>query len=115
MDKDKERGKIELEDNIIKTLKGFGYATAAESIEDPIIEKLKKAEDLATFWKVLNEISRRMVDLDEDVVRLIEPSALGGGEVIRFIERNLDKWKEIRDLIVKYASAYRESVCWEVE
>jgi len=73
-----------------------------------LIYKLDKVRTIDDFWSVLREISRKLPGLDEKKLREIRPTALD--EVIQLtkeiVEKNKDEWKEIRDLIVVYASMY---------
>jgi len=73
-----------------------------------LIYKLDKVRNISEFWSVLREISRKLAGLDEEKLRKIRPTALD--EVIlltkEIVEKNRDGWKEIRDLLVVYASMY---------
>ena len=73
-----------------------------------LLYKMDKVRNIEEFWSVLREISRKLLGLRDDVLRKIKPTALD--DVIQLtknvVEQNRDGWKEIRDLIVVYASMY---------
>lgn len=73
-----------------------------------LLYKMDKVRNIEEFWSVLREISRKLPGLKDDVLKKIKPTALD--EVIQLtkeiVEQNKDGWREIRDLIVVYASMY---------
>jgi len=93
----------------LDAIKSVGNIVAkiSENNASPIY-KLDKVRTINEFWSVLREISRKLVGLDEKKLKKIKPTALD--EVIQLtkgiVEKNKDGWKEIRDLIVVYASMY---------
>lgn len=82
-------------------------AKISENNASPIY-KLDKVRTINEFWSVLREISRKLPSLNEEKLKKIKPTALD--EVIQLtkeiVERNKDGWREVRDLIVVYASMY---------
>ena len=93
----------------LDAIKNVGNIVAkiSENNASPIY-KLDKVRTINEFWSVLREISRKLPGLDEKKLKKIKPTALD--EVIQLtkdiVEKNKDGWKEIRDLIVVYASMY---------
>jgi len=93
----------------LDAIKSVGNIVAkiSENNASPIY-KLDKVRTINEFWSVLREISRKLPGLDEKKLKKIKPTALD--EVIQLtkgiVEKNKDGWKEIRDLIVVYASMY---------
>ena len=93
----------------LDAIKSVGNIVAkiSENNASPIY-KLDKVRTINEFWSVLREISRKLVGLDEKKLKKIKPTALD--EVIQLtndiVEKNKDGWREIRDLIVVYASMY---------
>ena len=97
-----EKGKLD-------SIKSVGNIVAKISENNAsLLYKLDKVRNLDELWSVLREISRKLPSLDEEKLRKIKPTALD--EVIQLtkeiVEKNKDGWKEVRDLIVVYASMY---------
>lgn len=73
-----------------------------------LLYKMDKVRNIEEFWSVLREISRKLPGLKDEVLKKIKPTALD--DVIQLtkdvVEGNKDGWKEVRDLIVVYASMY---------
>jgi hypothetical protein len=73
-----------------------------------LLYKMDKVRNIEEFWSVLREISRKLPGLKDEDLRKIKPTALD--DVIQLtkdvVEGNKDGWKEVRDLIVVYASMY---------
>ena len=73
-----------------------------------LLYKMDKTRNLSEFWSVLREIARKLPGLKEEQLKMIRPTALD--EVIQLtkemVEKDKEAWKEIRDLLVIYASMY---------
>lgn len=73
-----------------------------------LLYKMDKVRNIEEFWSVLREISRKLPGLRDEDLKKIKPTALD--DVIQLtkdvVEGNKDGWKEVRDLIVVYASMY---------
>ncbi|MCD6493468.1 MAG: hypothetical protein J7K36_06705 [Archaeoglobaceae archaeon] len=73
-----------------------------------LLYKMDKVRNIEEFWSVFREISRKLPGLKDEVLKKIKPTALD--DVIQLtkdvVEGNKDGWKEVRDLIVVYASMY---------
>lgn len=101
--------KMGVEREKLDSIKSAGNIVAKISENNAsLIYKLDKVRNIGEFWSVLREISRKLAGLDEEKLRKIRPTALD--EVIlltkEIVEKNRDGWKEIRDLLVVYASIY---------
>lgn len=68
-----------------------------------ILYKLDKTKKIEDFWSVLREVSRKLVGLDLEKAK-VRPTALD--ELIQLIKEDETQWKEIRDLLIVYASMY---------
>jgi len=93
----------------LESIKSVGNIVAKVSKNNAsLLYKLDKVRSLNEFWSVLREVSRKLPGLEESDLKKIRPMALD--EVIQLtkevVERDKDGWKEIRDLIVVYASMY---------
>ncbi len=101
--------KMGVEKEKLDAIKSVGNIVAkiSENNASPIY-KLDKVRTINEFWSVLREISRKLPGLDEEKLKKIKPTALD--EVIQLtkeiVEKNKDGWREVRDLIVVYASMY---------
>ena len=73
-----------------------------------LLYKMDKVRSIEEFWSVLREIARKLSGLKDEELKKIKPTALD--EVIQLtkeiVEKSKDGWKEVRDLIVVYASMY---------
>jgi len=73
-----------------------------------LLYKLDKVRNIEEFWSVLREIARKLPGLSENDLKMIKPKALD--DLIQLVKEitAVDKngWKEIRDLIVVYASMF---------
>jgi len=93
----------------LETIKSMGNILAKiSSANISLLYKMDKVRDIGEFWSVLREISRKLLNLDESVLRKIRPTAID--DVITLTktieETDSDGWKEVRDLIIIYASMY---------
>ncbi|MBO8179316.1 MAG: hypothetical protein H0Z19_02365 [Archaeoglobus sp.] len=101
--------KMSVEKDKLDAVRNVGRIVAkiSENNASPIY-KLDKVRTINEFWSVLREISRKLPSLNEEKLKKIKPTALD--EVIQLtkeiVERNKDGWREVRDLIVVYASMY---------
>jgi len=101
--------KMGVEKEKLDSIKSVGNIVAKISENNAsLLYKLDKVRNIDEFWSVLREISRKLPGLNEEKLRKIKPTALD--EVIQLtkeiIEKNKDGWREVRDLIVVYASIY---------
>jgi hypothetical protein len=88
----------------LKSIKGVGNIIAKVSKNNlSILYKLDKTKRIEDFWSVLREISRKLVGLDLEKAK-IRPTALD--ELIQLVKEDENQWKEIRDLLIVYASMY---------
>jgi len=73
-----------------------------------LLYKLDKVRSVEEFWTVLREISKKLIGLNDEDLKMTKPKALD--EIILLtkdiVTRSKDKWKEVRDLIIIYASMY---------
>lgn len=89
----------------LDVIKSSGNIVAKLSLETPsLLYKLDRARNLQEFWSVLREISRKMAGLDKEELREIKPTALD--ELVMLVKEHETVWKELRDLLVVYASMY---------
>ena len=93
----------------LDTIKSVGNIVAKISENNAsLLYKLDKVRNIDEFWSMLREISRKLPGLEEEKLRKIKPTALD--ELIQLtkevVEGNKEGWKEVRDLIVVYASMY---------
>lgn len=74
-----------------------------------LLYKLDKTRTINEFWSVMREISRKLVGLEEEDLKMVKPTAID--ELIQLTKEitekgEKDSWKEVRDLIVVYASIF---------
>jgi len=73
-----------------------------------LLYKMDKTRTIEEFWSVLREIARKLPSLKDDELKKIKPISLD--DVIQLTkeiaETNKDGWREVRDLIIVYASMY---------
>jgi len=88
----------------LNSIKGAGNIIAKVSKNNlSILYKLDKTKRIEDFWSVLREVSRKLVGLDLEKAK-VRPTALD--ELIQLLKDDENQWKEIRDLLVIYASMY---------
>ncbi|MBI5460456.1 hypothetical protein [Methanobacterium sp.] len=88
----------------LNSIKGVGNIIAKVSRNNlSILYKLDKTKRIEDFWSVLREVSRKLVGLDLEKAK-VRPTALD--ELIQLIKEDESQWKEIRDLLIVYASMY---------
>lgn len=89
----------------LDVIKSAGNIVAKLSLENPsLLYKLDRTRNLQEFWSVLREISRKMAGLDKEELREIKPTALD--DLVVLVKEYEPVWKELRDLLVVYASMY---------
>jgi hypothetical protein len=71
-----------------------------ESNNLSILYRLDKSRSIKDFYGVLAEISKKLVNMEYE--KKFKPKSLK--ELIKIINNNEDKWDELRDLLVIYAS-----------
>ncbi len=101
--------KMGVEKEKLDAIKSVGNIVAKISENNAsLLYKMDKVRNIEEFWSVLREISRKLPGLKDDVLKKIKPTALD--DVIQLtkdvVEQNKDGWREVRDLIVVYASMY---------
>lgn len=88
----------------LNSIKSVGNIIAKVSRNNlSILYKLDKTKKIEDFWSVLREVSRKLVGLDLEKAK-VRPTALD--ELIQLIKDDETQWKEIRDLLIVYASMY---------
>ncbi len=88
----------------LNSIKSVGNIIAKVSKNNlSILYKLDKTKKIEDFWSVLREVSRKLVGLDLEKAK-VRPTALD--ELIQLIKEDETQWKEIRDLLIVYASMY---------
>ena len=98
-----------VERNRLESIKSVGNIIAKVSKNNAsLLYKTDKVRNLDEFWSVLREISRKLLGLEAKELKMIKPTSLD--DVIHLtkeiVEREREGWKEIRDLIIVYASMY---------
>ncbi|MDW7989967.1 MAG: hypothetical protein RMH75_04810 [Archaeoglobaceae archaeon] len=94
----------------LDSIKSVGNIVAKISKNNAsLLYKLDKTRTVSEFWSVIREISRKLVGLEERDLKMVKPTAID--EVIQLTKEMTEKgekdcWKEIRDLIVVYASIF---------
>jgi len=101
--------KMGVERNRLESIKSVGNIIAKVSKNNAsLLYKTDKVRNLDEFWGVLREISRKLLGLEAKELKMIKPTSLD--DVIHLtkeiVEREREGWKEIRDLIIVYASMY---------
>ncbi|WP_456370439.1 hypothetical protein [Geoglobus sp.] len=93
----------------LESIRSVGNVVAKVSKSNAsLLYKLDKVRTLDEFWSVLREVARKLPGLEERDLRMLKPKSLD--EVIQLVkeivESDRDGWKEVRDLIVIYASMF---------
>ena len=101
--------KMGVDRNKLESIKSVGNIIAKISKNNAsLLYKIDKVRNSDEFWSVLREISRKLPGLEEKELKMIRPTSLD--DLIQLtkeiIEKNGEGWKEIRDLLVVYASIY---------
>ena len=83
------------------------YANVLASVTSKnisLLYKLDKARDINEFWSITKEISKKLIDAEKNDISKIRPTSIDN--LVLLVKENEDDWKEIRDLIIIYASMY---------
>ena len=89
----------------LSTIKSVGNIVAKVSKNNlSLLYKLDKSRNLAEFWTVLREISRKLLSLEDKDRKMIKPTSLE--ELINLVKEYEELWKEIRDLLVVYSCMF---------
>lgn len=94
----------------LDSIKSVGNIVAKISKNNAsLLYKLDKTRTINEFWGVMREISRKLVGLEEEDLKMVKPTAID--EMIQLTKEIIEKgekdgWKEVRDLIVVYASIF---------
>lgn len=93
----------------LDSIKSVGNIVAKISENNAsLLYKLDKVRNIDEFWSVLREIARKLPGLEDKDLKMVKPTALD--ELIQLVKEitatDKDGWKEIRDLVVVYASMY---------
>ncbi len=101
--------KMGVDRNRLESIKSVGNIIAKVSKNNvSLLYKMDKVRNIDEFWSVLREISRKLLGLEEKELKMIRPTSLD--DLIQLtkeiIEKSKEGWKEIRDLLVVYASMY---------
>ncbi|NHW88215.1 MAG: hypothetical protein HA490_00895 [Archaeoglobales archaeon] len=101
--------KMGVEKERLDAIKSFGNILAKVSEENAsLLYKMDRARSIEEFWSVLREVARKLLGLEDNDLKKIKPTAID--DVIylvkQIVEKDREGWKEVRDLIVVYASMY---------
>ncbi|MBW9221879.1 hypothetical protein KKP97_02360 [Methanothermococcus sp. SCGC AD-155-C09] len=90
----------------LETIKKSGNVIAEVCIHNNLnlLYKLDKVRTSEEFWSVMREISRKMISLDAENTKYINPMVLG--DLISLVKEYEKDWKELRDLLEIYSCMY---------